>query len=297
MSDPSSLELHVMTPDGRLLEATVTGPDHGDVVVFHHGTPGAGVVLPTLADAAALRGLRTLFYSRPGYGTSSPRTGRHVAEAALDTSYLLHHLGVDRFLSLGWSGGGPHALACAALLRDRCRAVALVGSVAPYDAQDGGLEAQWTAGMGEANVLEFAAAAAGAPALEKLLAETDREGITREGVLAELDGLLSPVDVAAFTGDLADYMVDGMRHGVVRGTAGWRDDDLAFMAPWGFDVTAIETPVLVAYGGEDRMVPPQHGSWLAAHLPHHQEVLALDHGHLSLMSDPQWVLDRLLEIA
>ncbi len=292
-----SRQLLVTTPDGRSLEAVVSGPDEGDVVVFHHGTPGAGVVLPTLVEAATHRGLRTLFYSRPGYGASSPRSGRHVGEAALDTSYLLHHLGVDTFLTYGWSGGGPHALACAALLPERCRAVALVGSVAPYDAHDDGLGAQWTAGMGEANVLEFAAAAQGAGALEELLADTDGEALTHEAVLADLEGLMSPVDVAAFTGDLADFMVEGMRHAARRGNAGWRDDDLAFMSPWGFDVTSIAAPVLVAYGGEDRMVPQQHGNWLAAHLPLHQEVLALDHGHLSLMSDQAWVLDRLLEIA
>jgi pimeloyl-ACP methyl ester carboxylesterase len=291
-----SRELHVTTVDGRLLEGVVTGPDDGELLVYHHGTPGAGVVLPALADAASDRGLRTLFYSRPGYGASTPRSGRQVGAAELDTSLLLHVLGVDKFWTLGWSGGGPHALACAALLPERCLGAGVVAGVAPYDARDGGLADAWTTGMGEANIEEFAAAAAGAEALEQLLAGFDRDEVTHEAVLADFETLLPPVDVGAFTGSFADYLVEVMRHAMSRGTAGWRDDDLAFLSPWGFDVAAIEVPVLLAQGDQDLMVPVQHGEWLAARLPRAEVVRAAGAGHLSLMSDPGPLLDRLLAL-
>lgn len=289
-------ELDVTTPDGRHLEGVVTGPEDGDLLVFHHGTPGAGVVYPNLAQAAADRGLRTLFYSRPGYGTSTPQDGRRVGDVQTDTEHLIDSLGVDRYWAFGWSGGGPHALACAALAPQRCRGVAAIASPAPYAGQDGGLEARWVEGMGEANVEEFDAAAAGSQALDAFLAEVDRAEFTREAVLADLETLLSPVDVAAFDGALADYMVEGMQQGLFRSTAGWRDDDLAFMTPWGFDVGSIDVPVCLAYGDEDRMVPGQHGDWLTTHLPRADVLHEPGEGHLSLMSDPGRVLDRLLSL-
>ena len=144
--------------------------------------------------------------------------------------------------------------------------------------------------MGEANVTEFSAAAQRSrDALEELLADTDRaRHHPRGGPRRARRSAVARRRRRLQAGDRPTTMVEGMRHAARRGTAGWRDDDLAFMAPWGFDVTSIAAPVLVAYGGEDRMVPQQHGNWLAAHLPRHREVLAPDHGHLSLMSDPAW---------
>jgi pimeloyl-ACP methyl ester carboxylesterase len=109
----------VETADGRSLEVVALGPGDGDVLLFHHGTPGAALAFRPLADAAAEHGLRTVLYSRPGYGRSTPSPGRRVADVAADVRTVLDAVGAERFVTLGWSGGGPHALACGALLRDR----------------------------------------------------------------------------------------------------------------------------------------------------------------------------------
>jgi pimeloyl-ACP methyl ester carboxylesterase len=142
-----SRELAIGSPDGRALEAVDEGDPDGTLVVFHHGSPGAAVPFEPFDRAAAALGIRLVTISRAGFGASTRHHGRTVADAAADAAALADHLGAERFLTMGWSGGGPHALACAALLPDRVRAVATIAGVAPYDAR--GLD--WTAGMGESN--------------------------------------------------------------------------------------------------------------------------------------------------
>ena len=114
--------LHIDLADGRVLEAFSAGPDRGMPLVFQNGTPTAAVLFPPLVEVAAARGLRTVTYSRPGYAGSTPQPGRAVSDAAADVGELMDSIGAATFITIGWSGGGPHALACAALLGDRCAA-------------------------------------------------------------------------------------------------------------------------------------------------------------------------------
>ena len=270
----------------------VAGPGAGDVLVFHHGTPGAALLPPGLADAAAARGLRTVVCARPGYGASSPQPGRRVADAAADTAHVLDSLDADRFLTLGWSGGGPHALACAALLPERCRAAGAVAGVAPYQA----LGQTWTDGMGASNVVEFSAAAAGREELEALLGGIDRSEATADELLEQIGSIFPPVDVDAWRAGIGDYHLAGSRDGTRHGTDGWRDDDLAFVAHWGFDPADIRVPVAVWHGAQDLAVPVTHGRWLADHLPNARGYLTEAQGHLSLIARPEALLDELLAV-
>jgi pimeloyl-ACP methyl ester carboxylesterase len=266
--------------DGRVLEAVSGGPRDGTPLLFHNGTPTAAVLFPALVEIAAARGLRTVMYSRPGYAGSTAQPGRTVGDAAADIGALLDRLGADRFVTIGWSGGGPHALACAALLADRCAAAVSLSGVAPYGAD--GLD--WLAGMGPENVEEFTLALAGDAALTPWLEEQRSQLASVQGaeVAAALGGLISEVDRASLTGDFADYMAACFRRAVSTGVAGWRDDDLAFAKPWGFELDAITRPVAVWQGGEDRMVPMAHGEWLARHVPGAHRHLYPGEGHLSL---------------
>jgi pimeloyl-ACP methyl ester carboxylesterase len=264
----------------RSLEVLVTGPDSGRALVFHSGTPSAAIPFAPLVEAAASAGLRLVTWSRPGYGGSTPAPGRTVADVAGDTAAVLDALEIDRFLTLGWSGGGPHALACAALLPGRCTAAATLAGVAPYPAD--GLD--WMAGMGAENVEEFSLALQGEEALAPWLGEqaAGLAGVTAEQVAGSLGGLVSPVDVASLTGAFADYLAAVFRRSVSSGIAGWRDDDLAFVAHWGFDVADIGVPVAVWQGDSDLMVPPAHGRWLAERIPGARDHVHPGEGHLSL---------------
>ena len=303
-------------PDGRVIEILTAGPADGLPLVLHEGTPvGLALFQPSVA-AAAVRGLRVVLPARPGYEGSTPRPGRRVADVAADVADVLNALGADAFLTAGWSGGGPHALACAALLPGRCLAAASIAGVAPYGAP--GLD--WTAGMGPENVAEFGAALAGEAELTKFLenAAADIAGITGAQVGDALGGLVSPADKAALTGEYADHMAAALKAALSSGIAGWRDDDLAFTADWGFSLgwnTRLSpaprlsattllgpdnpaAPVAIWQGDEDRMVPYRHGEWLAANIRGARAHLLPGEGHLTLtITSLDRILDDLLALA
>jgi pimeloyl-ACP methyl ester carboxylesterase len=267
--------------DGRSLDVEVSGPAGAIPLVAHRGTPGERSQYPPFAEAVAARGLRYVSYSRPGYGGSSRQPGRAVADCAADTAAILAHLGADRCYTVGVSGGGPHALACAALLADQVLACATVAGGGAFGAQD----LDFLEGMGRENHEEFGAALAGPAELQAYLerqAEVFAE-ITGEQVAAALGDLVSPVDVAALTGDFAAHMALSLRRAVANGIWGWFDDDLAFTRPWGFELDSITVPVVVWQGGQDRMVPVAHGRWLAASLPTARARLLPGEGHLSIV--------------
>ena len=270
----------IPTPDGRSLDAYLAGPEDGPVLLFHDGSPGAGTPSPRFLAATNERGLRYVAFSRPGYGASTRRPGRSVADVAGDAAAVLDHLGVERCYTMGWSGGGPHTLACAALLPERVIAAAAVASVAPY--ASAGLD--FLAGMGEENIVEFGAALAGPARLQPYLEAQwpELRDVAPEAIADALGDLVAPVDRAALTGDLAESFADDMHRALSTGIWGWHDDDLAFTRPWGFELASIRVPLSIWQGEQDRMVPYAHGVWLAAALPRARAHLLPDHGHLSL---------------
>ena len=268
------------------------GPADGRVLVFHVGTPNAPDAFPLLTDALDERGWQLVAYARPGYAGSARREGRSVADAAADTAAVLDELGLDRFVTIGWSGGGPHALACAALLPDRCDAAASLAGVAPFDAE--GLD--FLAGMGPENVEEFGAAARSRDELEAFLERfaAGLSTVTGEEVGASLGDLVDDVDRRALTGELAETMARMFRRALSTGIAGWFDDDLAFVKPWGFDLSEIAVPVSIWQGAHDGMVPFAHGEWLAAHVPGARVHLYEEEGHISLVGQLPRILDDLV---
>jgi pimeloyl-ACP methyl ester carboxylesterase len=282
--------------DGRLLDVELSGPEDGRPVIFHTGTPSAGSIFEALVELGAERGLRHISYSRPGYGGSERHPGRSVADCVGDVGAIADELGIERFLTVGSSGGGPHALACAALMSDRTLAAATLGGVAPFDAQ--GLD--WLDGMGEENLAEFAAVEAGEePLLRFLQNELDGlESASPSELAASMGDLLSAVDRDSLSGDFAEHMTQATAAAVERGPWGWLDDDLAMMRPWGFDLSGIEVPVTIWQGGEDRFVPFAHGEWLAGNVSGASARLLPAEGHLSLLIGSYGgVLDDLLERA
>jgi pimeloyl-ACP methyl ester carboxylesterase len=283
--------------DGRQLEFLVEGDPGGLPVVSHHGTPGAGVSWPWVSQACRDRGLALVLYTRAGYGDSSRRPGRSVADVASDIEDLLGHLHQDRFVTIGWSGGGPHSLACAAALPGRCLAAATAGGVAPWE-NDGTID--FLEGMGPENHVEFGAALRGLDDLVPYL-ENEAAGFraTTSDELAEaLGGLVSDVDKAFATEEHAVYLHATFMRATDTGIWGWADDDLAFTRSWGFDLEDVtQTPVSVWQGHEDRMVPFTHGTYLADRLPGARRHLYDDEGHLSLVGRIGDILDDLLDLA
>lgn len=284
-----SERLHVPTDDGRTIEVLVGGDVAGTCLLFHGGSPSAVAEAQSFDDAVAAAGLRLVTYSRPGYGASTPRAEAGAyADDVTDSVAVLDHLGVDQFVTAGWSGGGPRALACAALLPERCRAAATIAGVAPYDAP--GLD--WFDGMAPENHAEYHAAERGRDVYGAYLEEHALPILqaSAEEVADALGGLVTPVDVAALDADFCEWMSRTFNHAGAQGVVGMRDDGLAAVAPWGFDLTQIRVPVAVWQGRQDAMVPYEHGVWLAEHVRGAERHLFENEGHLSLITR----LDRIL---
>lgn len=281
--------------DGRQLEIVDSGPPGAPVLLFHHGTPGSVHQRRFFARAVHARGWRLVTYSRAGYACSTRSPGRSVADVVPDMRAVLDAVGVERAMVAGGSGGGPHALACGALMPDRTTAAMTIAGAGAY-----GRELDFLAGMGEDNVAEFSAALAGEPALREFL---DNEAAQLRDadaprLIAALDSLLPDVDREVLTGELGEDTIAGLQYGISTGVDGWLDDDLALTRDWGFDLSAIEVPVSIWQGDADLMVPFAHGQWLAEQIPNAHTHLEAGQGHLSItVGAVERMLDELAAFA
>lgn len=280
--------LKVQAPDGRQLAVESWGTPEGTPVFLIHGTPGSrngprprGIVLYRL-------GVRLISYDRPGYGDSSRHFGRTVADAAIDLKAIADHLGIERFSVVGRSGGGSHALACAALLEDRIDRVAALVSLAPSNAE--GLD--WYDGMTGSNVEEYSRADEDLDDIEDKLAK--RAELIRDDPEQLLKFLLPElagpdrriVDDVAIRRLLAQTYFEGLR----RSADGWIDDVLAFRRPWGFNLSDISVPTLLWHGADDRFSPVGHTRWLADRIPEAEALVEEGASHFSAVE----VLPRIL---
>lgn len=281
----------VTTRTGRTLGVAQWGDPTGIPILSLHGTPGSRLGRHPDEDAVSALGARVITYDRPGYGASDRHAGRRVVDCVSDVEAIADTLEINRFIVRGGSGGGPHALAVAARLPDRViRAQCLVGT-APLDAA--GLD--WFAGMDPQNVQEFGWARQGEQVLHRELTQLAAEILER--IAADPAKLLSDDweldsadrDVLARP-DVQRVAVEMVREAYRPGVWGWVDDDLAFVKPWGFDLSEITVPTEIGYGAKDVLVPAAHGAWLAEHVPGAQVFVEEDAGHLT---DPDKTLESL----
>jgi pimeloyl-ACP methyl ester carboxylesterase len=285
----------VRTADGRTLAVRVGGDPGGVPMLVFNGTPGSTLFYePHLRDAEE-KAIRLFSYDRPGYGSSTRDKGRNVASCAEDAAAVCDALGIGRFCLWGISGGGPHALATAALLPDRVAAAAVLAPVAPFDAE--GLD--FFEGMGEQNVEDTKAALESEEAHLTVL-ERERKEIlatSPEQLVDVLHTLLGPADLEVLTGRIAAYLLESIREATEGSLDGWFDDGVAFTQSWGFDLASIRVPVLHWQGEQDKFVPFGHGVWLSDHIPGVDSHLSPEDGHLTLIERriPEvhaWLLER-----
>jgi pimeloyl-ACP methyl ester carboxylesterase len=204
--------------DGRTLDVLVGGAASGPTIVLHHGTPSDASSWSDWHEASQGRGMRIVSVSRPGYAGSTRHPGRVVADAAADVAAVLDHLGIGEYVTAGWSGGGPHALACAALHPDRCRAAATLAGAAPYGVA--GLD--FLAGMGPENVEEFGAALQGESVLRRWLGEHGEafRHVSGAEIVEAFGGLVPEIDKDVLEGGYADHMAAEIRRALATGFDG-----------------------------------------------------------------------------
>jgi pimeloyl-ACP methyl ester carboxylesterase len=234
-------------------------------VFLLHGTPGSRLGPLPRGRVLYELGVRLITFDRPGYGWSDRLVSRLVADVVPDVQAIADELGLDRFAVIGRSGGGPHALACAALLPGRVTRAGVLVSLAPWAAE--GLD--WFAGMADSNVREYTAAATAPEALTahlvqaaaRIRADPASHVNTLNPEMPEADRrIVADVGIRAL---LAQNFAEALRDSA----AGWIDDALAFCAPWGFNLADIKVPVLLWHGQNDVFSPASHARWLADQIP------------------------------
>lgn len=265
--------------DGRFLEYFDNGIASTSAIVFHHGTPGHGHTWSAWLEVAAARGIRALAYSRAGYGISDRNEGRTIASNNSDIRELLDSFGIREFISIGWSGGGPHALATTTLAG--CKGAITLAGVGAYGVDD----LDFLAGMGPENEEEFGEALKGEAAIATWM-DTNAsvfKNVTGEMIREVFGGLIGDADKEILQGDFAEENATSIRKGLAVSFDGWIDDDIAFVQPWGFDLSVIKVPVQIWQGDDDFMVPHAHSYWLEKHIPGSQLNFVPGHGHISLV--------------
>jgi len=278
------IETDLELTDGRTLHVYDTRADRDEVrlaVFWQHGTPNVGAPPEPLLPAAARHGIRWVSHDRPGYGGSTPKPGRNLASTAADVAAVADALGIDRFAVVGHSGGGSHALACAALLPDRVLAAVCMAALAPPGAE--GLD--WFAGMAVSGAATPRAASHGRAALRDHMIANDFD-----------PEQFTPADHAALGGRWS-WIATVAGKAIEGGDCGNLDDELGYVAPWGFDPAQVRPPVLFLHGEQDRIVPGSHSRWLAERCRGAELWLRPEDGHISVLDAADAAVDWLVRTA
>ena len=246
--------------DGRAIEYIDNGVSSKSALILHHGTPTSMTVWGTWLAAAAEKGIRAIACTRPGYAGSDRKVGHRIIDANDDLEEILNQLDIENFVSIGWSGGGPYALASGLL--KKCTGVQLIASVSPYDADD----FDWFQDQTPEMVEE---AKVSAKSLEDSIAfkegyYTELRDMTTEEFLVEYEKRSSfkvfENAYQEFSKDLSFSMRDALRDGAI----GYAEDEYAFLSNWGFETKEIQVPVGIWQGLDDKSVSPHMARWLNA---------------------------------
>ena len=266
---------------GRELEVLDNGVDSTRAIVFHHGTPASASLWSQWFTYAAEAGIRAISYSRAGYGTSDRDYGRSIVGVNKDIAEVLESKGIEKFVAIGWSGGGPHALANT-LLENNVGAITLAG-VGAYGVDD----LDFLEGMAQENYDEFGASLQGEDVIQQWF--IDNASVFKSAGGAEIreafGGLISDADKKSMEGSFADVIAAAIRSGLAVSFDGWVDDDVAFTKPWGFDLSSIKKPVKIWQGDQDFMVPHAHSHWLKKHISTAELTFIPGQGHVTLLVD------------
>lgn len=250
--------------DGRTIGLARYGHPDGMPVFFFHGFPGSRLLVHPDQALAERHGVQVLALDRPGIGLSTRHPGRRVIDWADDVRQVADAIGLARFRILGWSAGGPHALACAHSMPDRVLAVALACPhsgwfFGPGATRQGGRQAR-----------ALATLARWAPWLVTLAAADIRGrrlGHPASTLRRELPKMTEADREIVSQPEVWQLLVQTAAESVRAGAGGLRDDIMAAAQPWGFDPAQVLVPVKVWYGADDSDIPPAAIEELIAKLP------------------------------
>jgi pimeloyl-ACP methyl ester carboxylesterase len=287
--------LELPTADGGVLSVEAAAGD-GVALLVHTGSPGSRLLDHTFIEHAARSGFRLVSYDRPGYGRSSPHPGRRVAQAASEIELIADALELERMAVWGFSGGGPFALACAALVPDRVSATSVFATIVPWDEHRGSLAAGVSPGYQEEIELYLADPLA-YRARFRIDALAAFSELSRAETWLQRWGQSAGTD-EAHSRDLAVRLAANVCEAARQDDEGWWEDWVAYHSPWGFEPGAVHGPLQLWHGEADPAVPVSHGRWLATQLPHAEAQILAQDDHATIEIDHRaealtWLTERI----
>jgi pimeloyl-ACP methyl ester carboxylesterase len=275
---------------GITLRVRESGDPGGQPVIHFHGTPGCRLEMAWADDLLADVGVRWVAFDRPGYGGSTP-TAFSLASVADMALQVADEYGVERFRTSGWSGGGPFALATAAIAGERVEAVGVISGAAPFQLVPGALDLLSDGDRAAERLLPGDPEAACAGFMQGFDMAEALESST--ALYEAFEPLLSESDRRLWA-SYSDHLLADMREAIGEGVAGCGWDNVAWIGAWDVDPTAVECPVLLSYGTEDRMSEPIHADWLEENLPDARLTMREGEGHLQAFAHLREMLAGLL---
>jgi pimeloyl-ACP methyl ester carboxylesterase len=256
--------------DERNLEYLTNGVKSESAIILHAGTTQDITGWQTWLDYFAAQGVFALSFGRSGYANSTKKLGRITIDVAHDVAELATHLGIKKFVNMGLSGGGQHAIATG--LDPRSVGVVTMGSLAPYEE----LRQDFYNGMQQADLDEYA------DALKDINLLVKRFQKWTEGDVSETitGSELSDRDKLASEQPTWKVALDSCAFTMQQGWDWVADDYSSYLKPWGFDPRDVKVPTIIWQGGQDVNVPVQHGKWLAANMPNARLELRENESHL-----------------
>jgi pimeloyl-ACP methyl ester carboxylesterase len=292
--EPVETELAV---GDRVLRIRETGDIDGHPIVYFHGTPGSRLDLAFGDVLLSGQSVRIISFDRPGYGGST-EAAFGLSSVARDALSIADSLGLGAFTTLGLSGGGPFALAAAAVGGDRIKGVGVASGAGPFEYVPNALDK-----LSEIDKKAYShlpanpeTAALGFASGFEELAQMLRNG-DNEAVIAEFAPALSERDrVLMSDGMVGSKVIGSMREGLSKSVLGGGWDNVAWIGHWDFEISQVRCPVLLWYGEQDLMAPPAHGQWLEENLLNAKLTIRPSEGHFGLVDHCSEVLRELAEL-
>lgn len=277
--------------DGRVLGYTEYGDPKGKPVFHFNGSGGSRLEHPVDTSILTELGIRYISTDRPGHGISTAQPGRELLDWPDDISSLADHLGIDKFFVLGWSAGGPHALACAYKHQDRIISGALVGGLAPPDRPK-----PYQGYSGILKLIMFLGR--NFPKLVYVFRRMSAKLINKPSgdIGDKFIKSMPKVDQKPFENiEIKEMFVADIKEGYIQGGDGPARDDIIINFPWKFDIKNIQSRFDIWQGDKDKNVPLNQGQYLADLLPNSNFHLLKDKGHMLLLDEWKNILSTLIQ--
>ena len=257
--------------DGRILSYADYGNAMGKPVFYFHGFPGShqDIHLFGGAEIAEQLNIRLISVNRPGYGDSHGNQGRSLLDWPKDVTELAGHLELDSFSVLGYSGGGPFALACAFAMPERIIRIAVVSGMGPWDAPESRKGMAMTIPKAPKLILNGM--------IKTLEKKPEKIESNMKKNMPEADRLILEDQ------QISDAFMKTIRVGLKNGSDGALQDARIYKGEWGFELNQITQPIQLWHGVEDLNVKVETGQYVASQLPQCNPHFLADEGHVTLI--------------